>query len=190
MQKGYQICARCVMDTSDPGIEFDENGVCNHCRAYDKIVREKMLSVSKRKAELENIISKIKEEGKGKKYDCIMGMSGGVDSSYVAYLANKFKLRPLAVHLDNGWNTEESEENIKNIISKTGFDLMTYKLDWEEFKDLQRAYLKASVIDIEVLTDHAIAGYIYKVACKEDIYYVLSGGNFATESIGFQLPFY
>ncbi len=183
MQKEYQICTRCVMDTTDPDIEFDENGVCNHCRKYDDIIRKNMIPISKRKVELEKIISKIKEEGRGKKYDCVLGLSGGVDSSYVAYLANKFKLRPLVVHVDNGWNSEESEGNIRNIISKTRFDLMTYKLDWEEFKDLQRAYFKASVVDIEVLTDHAISGYIYKVACKEGIHYAINGGNFATESI-------
>ena len=183
MQREYQICKRCVMDTTDPDIEFDENGICNHCREYDEIVKEKILPISERKNELEKIINKIKAKGKGKKYNCISGISGGVDSSYMAYIAWKYNLRPLMVHVDNGWNSEESEENIKNIISKTGFYLLTYKLDWEEFKDLQRAYLKASVIDIEVLTDHAIAGYIYKVACKEGIHYLLSGGNFATELI-------
>lgn len=100
----YQICTRCVMDTTDLDIKFDENGICNHCKEYDEIVEKNKLPISKRKVELEKIISKIKEDGKGKKYDCIMGLSGGVDSSYVAYLANKYKLRPLAVHLDNGWN--------------------------------------------------------------------------------------
>lgn len=121
-----------------------------------------MIPISKRKVELEKIILKIKEEGKGKKYDCIMGLSGGVDSSYVAYMANKYKLRPLAVHVDNGWNSEEAEENIKNVINKLKFDLYTYKVDWEEFKDLQRSYFKSSVVDIEVLTDNAIVNLFTK----------------------------
>jgi len=181
--KKYQICTRCVMDTTDPDIEFDENGVCNHCRKYDEIVKEKILTISERKNELEKIINKIKEEGKGKKYNCIMGLSGGVDSSYVACLAYKYKLKPLAIHIDNGWNSEESEENIKNIINALGFDLCTYKVNWEEFKDLQRSYFKASVIDIEVLTDNVIVNYIYKHALEKDIKYQLTGCNAATESI-------
>lgn len=102
-----------------------------------------------------------------------MGLSGGVDSSYVAYIANKYKLRPLAVHVDNGWNSEEAEANIKNIISKLGFDLYTYTVDWEEFKDLQRSYFKSSVVDIEVLTDNAIKNFIYKKALEEGIKYQL-----------------
>ena len=120
--KKYQICTRCVMDTTDPDIEFDENGVCNHCRKYDEIVKEYILPISERKNELEKIINKIKEEGKGKKYDCIMGLSGGVDSSYVAYLAKEFNLRPLAMHVDNGWNSDIAESNIKNIVDELGFD--------------------------------------------------------------------
>ena len=181
--KKYQICNRCIMDTTDPDIKFDENGVCNYCRKYDEIVKEKILPISERKNELEKIINKIKEEGKGKKYNCIMGLSGGVDSSYVAYLAYKYKLKPLAIHVDNGWNSEESEENIKNIINALGFDLYTYKVNWEEFKDLQRSYFKASVIDIEVLTDNVIVNYIYKHALEKDIKYQLTGYNRATESI-------
>lgn len=183
MMREYQICTRCVMDTTDPDIEFDENGVCNHCRKYDEIVKEKILPISERKNELEKIINKIKEEGKGKKYDSIMGLSGGVDSSYVAYLVSQYKLRPLVVHLDNGWNSEESEENIKNIINALGFDLCTYKVDREEFKDLQRSYFKSSVVDIEVLTDNAILNFIYKKALEEGIKYQLYGNNIVTESI-------
>ena len=123
IMREYQICTRCVMDTTDPDIEFDKNGGCNHCRKYDDIVKEKRLPISKRKVELEKIINKIKEGGKGKKYDCIMGLSGGVDSSYVAYLAKEFNLRPLAAHVDNGWNSDIAEKNIKNIVDKLGFDL-------------------------------------------------------------------
>ena len=148
------------MDTTDPDIEFDKNGACNHCRKYDDIIKEKILPISKRKVELEKIISKIKKEGKGKKYDCIMGLSGGVDSSYVAYLASKHKLRPLAVHVDNGWNSESANRNIKNIVNSLGLDFYRYQVDWEEFRDLQRSYFKSSVVDIEVLTDNAIFSFI------------------------------
>ena len=183
MQKEYQICTRCVMDTADPDIEFDENGVCNHCKKYYEIAKKEMISISDKNIELEKIINKIKEEGKGKKYGCIMGLSGGIDSSYVAYLANKFKLRPLVVHVDNEWNSEEAEGNIKNIINKLDFDLYTYKVDWEEFKDLQRSYFKSSVVDIEVLTDNAIINFIYKKALEEGIKYQITGYNRATESI-------
>lgn len=183
MMREYRICTRCVMDTTDPDIKFDENGVCNHCRTYDKMIREKVLSILERKIELEKIMIKIKEEGKDKKYDCIMGLSGGVDSSYVAYLAYKYNLKPLAIHIDNGWNSDIAEKNIKNIVGKLGFDLFTYKVDWEEFKDLQRSYFEASVVDIEVLTDNAIINFLYKNALKKGIKYQLTGYNRATELI-------
>lgn len=183
MQKRYQVCTRCVMDTTDPDIKFDENGVCNHCKKYYKIAKKEMISVSDRNIELEKIINKIKEESKDKKYDCIMGLSGGVDSSYVAYLANKYKLRPLAVHLDNGWNSEIADKNIKNIVDILGLDFYRYQVDWEEFKDLQRSYFKASVVDIEVLTDNAIISFLNKVALEKGIKYQLIGCNSATESI-------
>lgn len=183
MKRRYQICTRCVMDTTDPDIEFDENGICNHCKKYYKIAKKEMISVSDRNIELEKIINKIKEESKGKKYDCIMGLSGGVDSSYVAYLANKYKLRPLAVHLDNGWNSKIADKNIKNIVDILGLDFYRYQVDWEEFKDLQRSYFKASVVDIEVLTDNAIISFLNKVALEKGIKYQLIGCNSATESI-------
>jgi len=179
----YRICTRCVMDTTDPDIKFDENGICNHCREYDEVVKKKILSKLERKKELKKIISRIKENGRAKKYDCIMGISGGIDSSYVTYIAWKYNLKPLLVHVDNGWNSVEAEKNIENIVNKIGTDLYTYKLDWEEFKDLQRSYLKASVVDIEVPTDHAISAVICKIAYKKHINYILSGENIATESI-------
>ena len=183
MQKRYQICTRCVMDTTDPDIEFYENGVCNHCRKYYEVVKKEMIPLSDRNTELQKIINKVKEEGKDKKYDCIMGMSGGIDSSYVAYLAYKYKLKPLAVHLDNGWDSKESQENIKNIIGKLGFELYTYEANWEEFKDLQRSYLKSSVVDIEVLTDNALISFINNLTLKNNIKYQLNGMNIVTELI-------
>ena len=118
-------------------------------------------------------IKQIKDYGKNHKYDCLIGLSGGVDSSYVAYLAKQKGLRALCVHFDNGWNSELAVMNIQNIVNKLGFDLYTYVINWDEFKDLQLAYLKASVIDIEVLTDHAIYGTLFKIAKENNIKYKL-----------------
>ncbi len=179
----YRQCNRCVMDTSDPLITFDEKGNCNHCNDY----LVKLPTALKRGEEgrifLGQQIEKARLSGKGKKYDVIMGLSGGMDSSYVAYNAKKFNLRILAVHLDNGWNSEMSVNNIENCIKYLDADLYTHVIDWEEFKNLQIAYLKAGVIDIEALTDHAIRSIIYKLAAKYGIEYNLSGYNFPTEGI-------
>jgi N-acetyl sugar amidotransferase len=183
LDRPYQQCVRCVMDTSDLEIEFDENGICNHCKGYDKIAKNEVISSDKREAELNKIINKIKKNGQGNKYDCLIGLSGGVDSSYVAYLAKEYGLRPLAVHLDNGWNSEIAVKNIENIITKTGFDLYTIVVNWEEFRDIQLSYLKASVVDIEVISDHAIVATMYKLAKKYNIRYILAGTNVVTEAI-------
>jgi len=132
---------------------------------------------------LRDNITGIKKAGQGKRYDCILGISGGVDSSYLAYICKKEGIRPLLVHFDNGWNSESSVRNIQNIIKYTGFDLYTYVMDWEEFKDLQRAYIQASVIDIEVPTDNLIIGALYRIAQKKGINFILSGWNTVTEGI-------
>lgn len=183
MKREYRICSRCIMDTSDPDIEFDENGVCNHCMTYDKIIKERLLPSPEREKRLEEIIIRMKKNGKNKTYDCIIGLSGGLDSSYVAYLANKLGLRLLGVHLDNGWNSEVSVKNIENIVKKLEIDLYTCVIDWEEFKDLQRSFFKASVVDIEMLTDHAIIALLYRLADEKKIKYILSGCNIVTEAI-------
>jgi len=183
IDKPYQQCNRCVMDTSDPEIVFDEIGNCNHCNDY----LAKLPFAIKRGEEgrifLDQQIEKARVSGKGKKYDVIMGLSGGMDSSYVAYSAKNFGLRILAVHLDNGWNSELSVKNIENCIKYANADLYTHVIDWEEFKSMQVAYLKAGVIDIEALTDHAIRSIIYKLTDKFKIEYNLSGSNFTTEGI-------
>ena len=187
-KREYQQCIRCIMDTNDdPNILFDENGMCSHCDYYEK--EKKLLIREGEDAEnlLSETISKIKKYGESRKYDCLIGVSGGVDSSYVAYLAKQYGLKALCVHFDNGWNSELAVQNIENIVSKLHFDLSTYVIDWEEFKDLQLAYLKASVVDIEVLTDHAIYGTMFKIAKDNDIKYVLGGHNVATEGI---LPYH
>lgn len=182
----YRICARCIMDTSDPEITFDENGYCNHCTGALKELSGYPFNLSKneRQKELERIAAQIKKDGMGKPYDCIIGVSGGVDSSYVAYLVKKIGLRPLAVHLDNGWDSELAVKNVENLLKKLGIDLHTKVLDWEEFKDLQLSFLKASVPDLEIPTDHAIMAVLFEAADKYKIRYVISGYNSATESIG------
>jgi len=182
-KRAYQMCKRCVMDTTDPDIVFDENGICNNCKDYFEKKKKFVFEGEEGKKKLKEIVNKIREDGKYKKYDCILGVSGGTDSSYVAYLAKKFGLQVLLIHLDNEWDSEIAKRNIDNIVEKTNFDMYVYKVDWEEFKDLQLAYLKASVVDIEVVTDHAITALIYDTANKKRIKYILSGTNFVTERI-------
>lgn len=180
----YRQCTLSVMDTvADPDIRFDEKGICNYYQDYLKAAAEHVKSGEEGKRELETLINRIKDDGKGKPYDCIMGLSGGVDSSYVAYLCKQYGLRPLAVHFDNGWNSELAVKNIENMVNKCGFDLYTLVVDWEEFKDIHLAYIKASVVDIEVPTDHAIGATLYKLALKHNIKYSLSGSNVNSEFV-------
>lgn len=181
MADSYRICTRCIMDTTDPDIQFDENGVCNHCQEYDERVRERLRVDEAGQQELNRLIAKIKTKGKNKKYDCIIGVSGGVDSTFVAYMVRKLGLRPLAIHLDNGWDSELAVRNIEKALKKLDVDLYTYVMDWAEFKDLQLSFLRASVPDAEIPTDHAILALLYEVAAKEGLKYVIGGGNVATE---------
>jgi N-acetyl sugar amidotransferase len=178
----YQICTKCIMDTSDPDITFNESGVCNHCVELQSLYKSIEYSDKQVKTNLKDVAAEIKRNSKNRQYDCIIGLSGGVDSSYVGYLAHSMELRVLAVHFDNGWNSELAVQNIKNIVDILNIDLMTYVINWEEFRDLQRAFLKASVVDIEMLTDHAIIASLFKIARERKIKYILSGTNIATES--------
>lgn len=181
--RSEQVCRHCVMDTTDTQITFDEHGVCNHCREYEAHKYSDQVAQSIANKDLEKLWSKIKAAGEGRDYDCIIGLSGGVDSSYVALLAHQAGLRPLCVHLDNGWNSELAVSNIHSIVEKFGFTLYTHVIDWEEFKDLQRSFFKANVVDIELLSDHAIFGVILSLAKKYKVKYILSGANHSTESI-------
>lgn len=181
--RNYQICTRCVMDTSDPGITFHEAGECNHCTEFlDKRAKHKYHGAESDK-ELNRLIVEMKEAGKGKEYDCLIGLSGGIDSCYAAYIAKQHGLRVLAVHMDNGWNSEEAVLNIKSIAKKLSIDYESDVLDWEEFKDLQLAFLKASVPEAETPTDMAILASLHKISNKYNIKHIISGGNFATEGI-------
>jgi N-acetyl sugar amidotransferase len=171
------------MDTTDPKITFDENGVCNHCTGYFERRSQFILPEEEKKQRLDQILTEIKEAGKDKKYDSILGVSGGVDSTYMAYKVCELGLRPLAVHLDNGWNSRLAVTNIEKVLKRFNVDLYTHVIDWEEFKDLQLSYFKASVVDIEVASDHAIAAVIQDVAVEQGVKNILSGSNFATEGI-------
>lgn len=177
-----RICARCVMDDSDPQIEFGEDGTCNHCRDF-LAQKSRFRAGPALDAEREAIIATIKRDGEGKPYDCIVGVSGGTDSTYVAYVAKKFGLRPLAVHLDNGWNSELAVMNIENTLAKLGIELYTHVLDWETFRNLQVSFLKASVPDCEIPTDHAIRACLWEAAKRYKIKYILNGRNHVTEGI-------
>lgn len=171
------------MDTSDPEIQFDEQGVCNHCHDYERLVQQRVLTGEAGRRYLETLVAQIKREGQGKPYDCVMGVSGGVDSTYVACVAKtKFGLRPLAVHMDNGWDSELAVKNIEETLKRLGIDLYTKVLDWEEFKDLQLAFLKASTPDSEIPSDHAIWAVIGDMAEKLKVRYILSGFNVRTET--------
>lgn len=179
----YQECTRCVMDTSDPEITFDVQGRCCHCTEYLEKRAGHKYSGTESDGRLDRMVESIRESGRGKPYDCVIGVSGGVDSSYLAYLAKERGLRPLAVHMDNGWNSEKAVLNIKNITRKLGIDYESYVLDWEEFKDLQLAFLKASVPEAETPTDMAIPAALHYVAAGHGVKYILSAGNLATEGI-------
>jgi N-acetyl sugar amidotransferase len=171
------------MDTTDPEIKFDEKGVCNHCTIHKELIKEYVLTGEEAERKLNAIIAKIKKQGRNKEYDCVLGVSGGADSTYNAYIAKKLGLRPLAVHLDNGWNAELAVCNIERTLKGLGIDLYTYVIDWDEFRDLQLSYLESGVINIEVLTDHAIWAILYKVADERGIKYILLGTNVVTEGI-------
>jgi N-acetyl sugar amidotransferase len=184
VDRPYQICSRCIMDTTDPDIEFDENGVCNHCLKYDIELPKRVFRGKTAEDELKKQIAKVKNKGKKREYDCIIGVSGGVDSTYVAYLTKQLGLRPLAIHFDNGWNSELAVNNIEKVLKKLGIDLYTHVIEWEEFRNLQISFLKASTPDGEVPTDHAINALLFQMADKFDIKYIISGMNYATESTG------
>ncbi len=184
MNNAYQICTNCVMDTSDSKIVFDENGMCDHCVDFYQNVKPNWHTDEKGLAELSDTIRKIKEEGKGKDFDCILGMSGGVDSSYLLHLAvTQLGLRPLVFHVDGGWNSELAVNNIQVMIDKLGLDLYTEVINWEEMKDFQLAFFKSGVPHIDIAQDHAFVATLYNFADKYNIKYILNGGNISTECV-------
>lgn len=183
MNNNYQICTYCVMDTTDPDITFNDQGECNHCQAYLNTATKVLKHDNKGQQELLDLVQKIKFEGKNKHYDCLIGLSGGVDSSYIAYLIKQLGLRPLAVHFDSGWNSELAVKNIENIVKKLQIDLYTHVCDWKEMQDLQLSYFKAGVINADIPMDHAFLAVLHKIAREKKLKYFISGHNFETEAI-------
>ena len=180
----YRICTRCIMDTSDPDIVFDEDGVCNHCTGYHRDQATLPRNLPDVADRLKAHADQIRRDGRNKPYDCVIGLSGGIDSSYVAhYVCVELGLRPIAVHMDNGWNSELATRNIEVLVNRLSIDLETIVLDWTEFRALQLAFLKASTPDAEIPTDHAITACLYQVAGKYGLKHIIMGNNFTTERI-------
>jgi len=171
------------MDTTIPDIMFDENGICNYCRGYEEQAGKELLPDSEKLQYLERAVGLVKKSGRNKEYDCVIGVSGGVDSSYLVYKVKEFGLRPLAVHFDNGWNAEAAVANIETLLKKLDVDLYTHVVDWEEFKDLQLAFFRSSIANLEIPTDHALMALLYDIAARHGIRYIVTGSNVVTEAI-------
>ena len=180
----YQICSQCVMDTTDSQISFDTDGVCDHCNTFKKIILPSWDDGAKGKANLVYLADKIRREGDNKDFDCIIGMSGGVDSSYLVYIAKVVMgLRPLVFHVDAGWNSQIAVNNIEKLIDGLGLDLYTEVIDWQEMQDLQLAYFKSGVSTIDTPQDHAFFATMYKFSVQHNVKYILTGANLSTECI-------
>lgn len=172
------------MDTTDSNIDFDAGGVCDHCRTFTSTIRPRWDTGATGQARLQAELSKLRRAGRGRDFDCIVGMSGGVDSSYLTYLAKEqFGLRPLVFHVDAGWNSQTAVNNIERIVDGLALDLFTEVIDWEEMKDLQLAFLKSGVPHIDTPQDHAFFATMYKFAVQHDVKYILTGANYSTECI-------
>ena len=180
----YQRCTRCVMDTTDSKITFDENGVCDHCRNFDTRIKPYWKPQENRFDELETLAKKIRKVGEGHDYDCILGLSGGADSCYLAYIAKEIMhLRPLIIVVDTGWNLNVAVENIERVVKGLDLDMYTEVINWKEMADLQLAFFKSSIAGQDWPQDHAIFASLYKYAVKHKIKYVLTGSNYSTEFI-------
>jgi len=180
----YQICTNCVMDTTDSKISFDDKGICDHCNTYYKDILPNWHTDERGDRALKQIVKKLKKEGEGKDFDCLMGMSGGIDSSYLLYvMVEKYGLRPLVFHVDAGWNSQIAVNNIERLVDGLGLDLYTEVINWEEIKDLQLAFFKSGVPHIDVPQDHAFFATMYKFASKHNIKHILTGGNYSTECV-------
>lgn len=180
---GKQICSRCIYDESVPSIHFDDDGVCNYCHMVDSLIKEYHTGEPEGENTMLAIIDEIKKEGKDKKYDCIIGLSGGTDSSYMVYWALKNGLRPLAVHYDNTWNTAIATENIRKVLSKLNVDLYTWVVNNKEADDIFRAFFLADVPELDASTDLALAETMYRAASKFKVKYILEGHSFIAEGI-------
>lgn len=183
MKLDLASCRRCVMDQSASNLDLDASGLCSYCRGWDHLVTGGGTDESMMAAERDMLITELKRANRNRRYDCVVGLSGGADSSYALYLAVKAGLRPLAVHVDNGWNSELAVLNIERLVRGLGIDLFTVVIRWEQFRDLQLAFLRAGVVDLELPSDHAIIAGTMRTAAKFGIKDVLSGDNNATEAV-------
>lgn len=184
LQPELKVCINCVMDTTDTAIIYDDKGVCDHCNTFYSKILPNWHPNAKGHATLNGIITKIKKAGAGQDFDCIMGMSGGIDSSYLLYvMVSEYGLSPLVFHVDAGWNSQIAVNNIERLVDGLGLELYTEVINWEEIKDLQLAYLKSGVSNIDVPQDHAFFATMYKFASKNNIKYILTGGNYSTECV-------
>mgnify|MGYP000992551397 CR=1 FL=1 len=180
--KDYRICSHCIMDTSDPNITFDERGWCDYCRNFEQTIAPNWHTDERGERELMELAAKIKKTGEGKDFDCIIGLSGGLDSSYATFVAKeKMGLRPLLFHVDAGWNTDQAVGNIEKLVDGLGLDLYTEVINWEEMKDFQLAFLKAQIADQDIPQDTVFFSMLYKFARQHKIKYIITGGNYSTE---------
>lgn len=180
----YQICSNCVMDTSDSRIVFDAHGVCDHCNGFKTHVLPDWQPNEVGKAKFRKVVDEIRRSGAGKPFDCIMGLSGGLDSSFMLHLAaSEFGLRPLVFHVDGGWNTDVAVNNIQVLVEKLGLDLYTEVINWDEMRDFQLAFFKAGVPHLDIPQDHAFVAMLYHFADKHSIRYIFNGGNYSTECV-------
>jgi N-acetyl sugar amidotransferase len=183
-KRPYQICTNCIMDTSDSNITFDSRGWCDYCNNYCANILPNWHPNERGEKLLAPVIEKIKRDGKRRDHDCLIGISGGVDSSYVTYLAKeKFGLRPLLFHVDAGWNSQQAVNNIEKLVDGLGLDLHTEVVDWEEMRDLQLAFFRAQVPHIDTPQDHAFFAALYNFAAKNGFKYILTGANYSTECV-------
>lgn len=179
----YQVCTRCVMDTSDPEISFNAQGHCNHCTSALQRLEQSYFPDERGQHKLEKLLDEIRQAGKGKPYDCLIGISGGIDSSWLTYKSKDWGLRPFIFHVDGGWNAEVAERNIGRLLDHLGYELHTYKVDWAEMRDVQRAYLESSLANQDVPQDHLFFAVLFHQAAQMGIKYWLSGSNLVSESI-------
>lgn len=182
-KENLQVCTRCIYDESIPAIKFDEDGICNYCKLIDQLKEEYKTGTPSGEKDLLEIFDQIKKEGKGKKYDCVIGVSGGTDSSYLVYLATKYGLRPLAVHYDNTWNSAIATENIRKVLGKLNIDLYTHVVDNKESDDIFKSFFLASVPELDGSTDIALAEVLYRAAANNGVKYVLEGHSFIAEGV-------
>lgn len=180
----FQVCSICVMDTTDSAIIFDKDGVCDHCRDFEDNVKPKWHTDELGRAELAATIDRVRASGKGRDFDCILGLSGGLDSSYMLHLLVKeFGLRPLVFHVDGGWNSDLAVNNIQMLVEKLGLDLFTEVIDWEDMRDFQLAFFKSGISQLDIPQDHAFVATLYKFANKHGVRHIMNGGNIATECV-------